>query len=131
MKQSFLTTFKIDFMSAMPVYEQVKKHIKHSIAKKILEADELLPSQRELATLLKINPNTIARSYRELVQERIISGRTGKGYRVNTNTDIGKEKKKLLEEKFLLFLEEAVEMGFSAEEIAGIIDNILKKGENR
>lgn len=117
-------------MSAMPVYEQVKKHIKHSIAKKILEADELLPSQRELASLLKINPNTIARSYRELLQEGIISGRTGKGYRVNTSTDMGKEKKKLLEEKFLLFLEEAVEMGFFAEEIVEIIDKILKKGEN-
>jgi GntR family transcriptional regulator len=118
-------------MSAMPVYEQVKKHIKCSIAKKILEADELLPSQRELASLLKINPNTIARSYRELVQEGIISGRTGKGYRVNAWPDMAEEKKKLLEEKFLLFLEEAVEMGFSAEEIAGIIDKILKKGENR
>jgi GntR family transcriptional regulator len=125
-KQKLLTTFKIDFSSAVPVYEQVKKHIKQAIAKRMLLEDQLLPSQRELASLMKINPNTIARSYRELVQEGIISGRTGKGYRVKLYPGMEEEKRRILEEKFLFFLEEAVEMGFPAEEIKNIIDKILK-----
>lgn len=111
----------------MPVYEQVKKHIKQAIAKKILLEDQLLPSQRELASMLKINPNTIARSYRELVQEGIISGRTGKGYRVKSNPAMEEDKRKLLEETFLLFLEEAVEMGFSAKDIEEVVNKILKE----
>lgn len=111
----------------MPVYEQVKKHIKQAIAKKILLEGQLLPSQRELASLLKINPNTIARSYRELVQEGIISGRTGKGYRVKSNPVMEEEKRKLLEETFLLFLEEAVGMGFSAKDIEEVVNKILKE----
>jgi GntR family transcriptional regulator len=125
-KQKLLTTFKIDYSSAVPVYEQVKKHIKQAVAKRMLLEDQLLPSQRELASLMKINPNTIARSYRELVREGIISGRTGKGYRVKFYPGMEEEKRKLLEEKFLFFLEEAVEMGFPAKEIKDIIDRILK-----
>ena len=60
---------KIEMASFLPIYEQIKKEIKREITLEILKPQEALPSIRELAEKLIINPNTVARAYRELEQE--------------------------------------------------------------
>ncbi len=129
MKKELLSELSIDFASPVPVYEQIKKVIKYAIAKKALVEEEPLPSIRELAAFLKINPNTVARAYRELSQEGVIGGRAGKGFWVAKIEDAGEEKIELLKEEFLKFLEKAVAMGFAPDVIKKIIDDFFREGQ--
>ena len=70
---------KIDTSSFIPIYEQIKAQLKLRMAAHILMPHDPLPSIRELATELLINPNTVARAYRELEREGFIYTRKGKG----------------------------------------------------
>lgn len=70
---------KIDTSSFIPIYEQIKAQLKLRMAAHILKPRDPLPSIRELATELLINPNTVARAYRELEREGFIYTRKGKG----------------------------------------------------
>ena len=100
--------------------------------KNTLEAEETLPSIRELASFLKINPNTVARAYRELSQGGVIGGRAGKGFWVAKTRQTGEEKMAILKEEFLRFLEKAVAMVFASDVIKTMIDDFFAQGkENR
>ncbi len=122
-----LTEIEIDFASPVPVYEQITRKIKHSIAKKSLLENEGLPSIREMASFLKVNPNTVARAYRELQQEGIIDGRAGKGFWVLKTESMDQEKVKLLEDELLKFMERAIEMGFSQDHLKNLIADFFKE----
>ncbi|TXL63710.1 GntR family transcriptional regulator [Cerasibacillus terrae] len=62
----------LKFNSRDPVYVQVVQHFKERIAKGELEPGGEVPSRRELANKLKINPNTAQRAYREMEEEGLI-----------------------------------------------------------
>lgn len=62
-----------------PIYEQVKENFKNLIFQGVIRPDEKMPSVRDLAQKLSINPNTIQRAYRELEQEEMIYSIPGKG----------------------------------------------------
>jgi GntR family transcriptional regulator len=126
-EKMMLSEIKIDFSSPVPVYEQIKRQIKHALAKKILKVEDPLPSIRELANFLKINPNTVVRAYRELQQEKIIGGRAGKGFWVVKSDYDEQGKMKLLKEEFLRFVEKGVEMGVSSERIYQMINEFFKE----
>ncbi len=70
---------RIDNASDRPVYQQIIDQIKRDIALGRLIKDEKLPTVRQLAGQLAINPNTIAKAYRQLEQEGIINTRPGSG----------------------------------------------------
>ena len=127
MKKVILGEIEVDFASPVPVYEQIKKRIKHAIAKNILGSGDPMPSIRELASFLKINPNTVARAYRELQQEKVIGGRAGKGFWVEETNTPEEEKMELLKEDFLRLLEKGVEMGLSPESIKKMILEFFKE----
>jgi GntR family transcriptional regulator len=116
-----LTEFEVDFASPVPVYEQIKRRIKHAIAKKALVNNAPLPSIRELAGFLKINPNTVARAYRDLQQEKVVGGRAGKGFWVEQQETTENEKMELLKEDFLKLLEKGIEMGLSPESMKEMV----------
>jgi len=69
----------INHSSGTPVYRQVMEQIKKAVATGDIQADEQLPTIRELSAILKINPNTIAKVYNELEREKIIYKRQGMG----------------------------------------------------
>ena len=69
----------INFRDSRPIYEQVKDSLRRLIVSGALPPDEKLPSVRELASRLVINPNTIQRAYRELEREGYIVSVPGKG----------------------------------------------------
>ncbi len=123
-----LNELVIDFASPTPVYEQIKKSIKQAIARSILVESQPLPSIRDLASFLKINPNTVARSYRELTQEKIIGGRPGVGFWVEKNEQLDLRKSDILREEFLKFMERAVEMGFSRQQVRALLEDMLPQG---
>ncbi|HNS22676.1 MAG TPA: GntR family transcriptional regulator [Sedimentisphaerales bacterium] len=71
--------FRIDNASDRPVYLQIVDQVKRDIALGRLVKDERLPTVRQLALQLAINPNTIAKAFRQLEQEGIIVTRAGAG----------------------------------------------------
>lgn len=70
---------QLNYRDARPIYQQVKDGFRHLIIQGIMVQDEKLPSVRELATSLTINPNTIQRAYRELEREGYVYTISGKG----------------------------------------------------
>ncbi len=71
--------FRIDNASDRPVYQQIIDQIKRDIALGRLNKNERLPTVRQLAGQIAINPNTIAKAYRQLEQEGIIVTKAGAG----------------------------------------------------
>ena len=69
----------LDTNSGTPLYLQLKEQMRLSIATGTLRPGEQLPTVRDLAAQLRINPNTVARVYRELCAEGLLSSRQGSG----------------------------------------------------
>ena len=86
----------INFSDSRPIYEQVKTTLRKLIVSGAMSPDEKLPSVRELASQLVINPNTIQRAYRELEQEGYIISIPGKGSYANLSAQVDEGRKKEL-----------------------------------
>lgn len=74
----------IDIYSSVPVYEQIENHVQFAVAAGELKAGDQLPTVRELAERLGVNPNTVAKAYRDLEVMGLITGRRGMGYFINS-----------------------------------------------
>ncbi|MDP4110126.1 MAG: GntR family transcriptional regulator [Bacillota bacterium] len=77
----------LDYRDKRPLYEQITEKFENLISSGALGADEQLPSVRQLAMELSINPNTIQRSYMELEKKNIIYSIKGKGNFVTSDTE--------------------------------------------
>ena len=91
---------RIDNASDRPVYQQIIDQVKRDIALGRLGKDERLPTVRQLAGQLAINPNTIAKAYQQMEREGIITTRPGSGaFVANLDSDLSSSvKKKLISE---------------------------------
>jgi GntR family transcriptional regulator len=69
----------VDPRSGVPIYLQIIEQIKRSIALGILQVGEQLPTVKQLAIDLTVNPNTVARAYRELERDEVIETAPGRG----------------------------------------------------
>lgn len=75
----------VDPGSGVPIYLQIIAQIKRSVALGVLAAGEQLPTVKQLAVDLTINPNTVARAYRELERDAVIETAAGRGSFVRSN----------------------------------------------
>lgn len=71
--------FQLDFRERRPLYEQLKEKIKELIISGVLKPDDKIPSVREMAQSLTINPNTIQKAYKDLETEGFIYSVRAKG----------------------------------------------------
>lgn len=71
--------FQLDYSDARPLYEQIKERFKTLIIRGVLASNQQLPSVREMASNLTLNPNTIQKAYRDLEAEGYIYSVRGKG----------------------------------------------------
>lgn len=76
------------FNNRDPVYLQVVRHFKERIATGRLKAGQVIPSRRELAALLKINPNTAQKAYKEMEEQRLIITEGNSPSRITEEADI-------------------------------------------
>ena len=107
----------IDYRDTRPIYEQVVERFKMLILHGVLTSDEKIPSVRNLAVELSINPNTIQRAYAELERQGYIYTVKGKG---NFVSDSGQLLLKYKEEVFaeiLKICKAAFEIGITEEEL--------------
>lgn len=89
----------INYKDPRPIYEQVRDALRQLILSGAIGPGEKLPSVRELAASLAINPNTIQRSYRELEHLGLIYTQPGKGaFAARDNTAAQRRKEELLEQ---------------------------------
>lgn len=107
----------------VPIYMQVLNQIKYLVAAGRLKAGEELPPIRTLAEKLVVNPNTIARAYRELEMAGIVEKRRTAGTYV---TDQGsplarRERTRILTDRMDQLLAEAVQMDVSLEDVTKLM----------
>ena len=119
---------QINYSDSRPIYEKVKDSLRQLILSGALEADSKLPSVRELAMSLTINPNTIQRAYRELEQEGYIVSVPGKGSFVARGGGARESRMRELDEKLEALVGEFEALGVSR---AALADRIRQKEAER
>ncbi len=107
----------------VPIYLQVMQQIKYLVASGKLRVGDELPSIRALAEELIVNPNTIARAYRELEVEGVVEKRRTAGtFIADSGSPIArKERLKVLKQRIDQVLVEALQMGFGLDEVLKLI----------
>ncbi|WP_077305458.1 GntR family transcriptional regulator [Terribacillus halophilus] len=121
--------FELDLRSGKPIYEQIVDKFKELIINQVLETDEKLPSVRELAQQLTINPNTIQKAYRELENQELIYSVKGRGSFVNAiRVQVDPQKVMHMQEELKKLLTEALFIGMTADEIRSVVENLLQNG---
>ena len=107
----------INFRDSRPIYQQVKDGFCQLILSGALPPGYKLPSVRELATSLTINPNTIQRAYRELEQENYIVSVPGKGSFVCQGDQAPQARRQELLERFEKLVKELEQLGISRSQL--------------
>ena len=108
----------LDYRDVRPIYAQIVDSVKEQITAGILRVGDKLPSVRELAAELAINPNTIQRSYRSLEAEGWIVTVPGKGCFVSANGNCREQERKRLLAQFDETCTALTALGISREELA-------------
>lgn len=119
---------QLNYRDSRPIYEQIKDGIKQLIYTEVLEADDKLPSVRDLASKLAINPNTISRAYKELEQEGVIYTLSGKGTFISGDFKGKEEKTKELLVKFDEIIKELYQFEVTPEQLTERIKTLAKGG---
>lgn len=111
----------INYRDPRPIYEQVRDALRKLIVSGSLPSDQKLPSVRELASSLAINPNTIQRAYRELESDGYILSVAGKGSFVAQIDQLAEQQKKQAVEAFRAAAQRLRALGLGEEELAALL----------
>lgn len=113
--------FIIDF--SQPLYEQILDQVRSAIAKGDMKLGEKMPSVRELALELRMNPNTVMRAYQELERDGLTEKRRGQGTYVTASAERVQSFRSDLAAKYIdSFLEQMTSLGISLDEIQGYLN---------
>ena len=118
----------LDYRDARPIYTQIIDGFKEQISTGVLQSGDKLPSVRELAAELAINPNTIQRAYNELETNGYCCSVPGKGcFAVHTYRAQDDARRLSLEQQLRELLQELRAMGVSEEDIQAL----CREGEEK
>lgn len=110
--------FNLDYQSGLPIYEQIVEQFERYIAFGVLKSKEQIPSIRELASSLGINPNTVKKAYEELEKRGAIITISTKGTFVTDKINVVIDRK--VKEKMKIIKDAVIELeklGMDKEEI--------------
>lgn len=117
--------FKPDFKSTVPIYEQIIAQAKEYVLRGWLKPKEPLPSIRKLATMIDVNPNTVAKAYQELERQHIIVTIRGKGAFVEENPCLEMRKECDFKDRFKPITAEMLLAGMSESEILDCVRAVI------
>ncbi len=118
----------IDLDSGVPVYAQIENNIQFAIASGILKPGDRLPSVRELSEQVNVNPNTVAKSYRDLEVRGYLYTRRGMGVFVNKGIEAKcrEDSRKQIIARLHEVIGEAKAAGMSADEVNEVVAKSLR-----
>ena len=117
---------QLTYKEARPLYEQIKESIRKMVISNAFLADEKLPSVREMASQLAVNPNAIERAYQELEQDGYVYRRKDEGTFVAKENRVNEMRRGELMQKFDLVVRELSELSVSSNELAERVEVITK-----
>ena len=123
--------FSVNYKDPRPIYEQVKDSLRKSILSGVLSPDEKIPSVREAASQLAINPNTIQKAYRELESEGYVYSVPGKGSFVSDCAQARSQREKELFDQLDTVAGELVHIGVSMDKICAHLSSPAAKEESK
>ncbi|MBL9089275.1 MAG: GntR family transcriptional regulator [Planctomycetia bacterium] len=128
-----MSIFRVDPSRGEPLFQQLVDAVKRAVATGALVPGDRLPSVRELARDLVINPNTIAKAFRELEGEGVTVSRPGAGTFVSERrpTMSREERRRRLQEGFEGVLTEAVPWGATDEETRKAFEDAMARLRGR
>ncbi|QEK11348.1 GntR family transcriptional regulator [Crassaminicella thermophila] len=125
---------QIDLKNRKPIYEQLIEKFKQLIINDVLKADEKIPSVRDLAKQLTINPNTIQKAYRELERQGYIYSVRGRGSFVSKEIEkVDENKVERLKNEIIKNLSELIYLGLEKEALMQLLEETydrVKGGED-
>ncbi len=119
---------RLEAGSPVPIYLQIIQGIKHQVATGALKPGAQLPTVRELAATLRINPNTVARAYDQLDADQVITTQQGRGTYVREHPDHAHLNYVRLEQLRTLAesaVGQALSLGYTLEEVRAALDAAL------
>ena len=121
--------FKISLNGNLPIYEQLIEKIEEMVLLGVLEPDTAIPSVRDFASELAINPNTVQKAFSELDKRGVTYSVSGKGRFVTSNLDkIIKQKADKHIDDMLSSVRELINLGIDKSILIHEIDRLYKEG---
>lgn len=121
--------FKLDHTDGKPIYEQIKDNFKQLIIEGVLKQDDRIPSVRELAISMAINPNTIQKAYKELEFEGYVYSVRAKGVFIASTDNIVLDKNAdKLYKNFEDAAKELYFVGEDKEKLLKIVEKVYERG---
>ncbi len=119
----------MQFNTRAPVYLQVVDYFKKKMALGELKAGDEMPSRRELANELKINPNTVQKAFKEMEDQQLITTERNRPSRVTTDDVILKHiRSEIVDDAVAVFVEAIQELDVSVDELVEKIKRQYKEG---
>jgi len=119
-----------DFEASKPIYLQIADHIFQRIVRKEIKPGDKLPSVREMAIQLGVNPNTIQRSYTEMERMGVVETKRGQGTFVIERESIVVELQQTMQKEIITqFVKNMEELGFSKEDMINGLEAYLSEGD--
>src|SRR5579863_1746392 len=126
--------FHLDDASGVPVYLQIREQVQHAISRGELRPGDQLPTVREVAVNLEINPNTVNRAYADLERESVLTSRRGRGTFINDRkhqtSDMSAQRTRI-RDIARRALGEARAFGFKAEELIEAITRVAREDQRQ
>ncbi|NLM97556.1 MAG: GntR family transcriptional regulator [Halanaerobiaceae bacterium] len=120
----------MNFDAANPIYEQIIEEIKKMIVRGELNPGDKLPSQRDMAKYIEVNPNTIQRAYREMELLDLIETRRGKGTFVKEDDSmVITIRNDMARDAVSKFISEMKSLGYTGKEIIEYVKGEIEKKE--
>lgn len=118
----------IDYKSRKPIYEQIIDNIKQLVVSGVLKRDEQIPSVRQLAQELAINPNTIQKAYAELERQGVIYSLKGRGSFVGSSLqELRSVQQKELLEQLTILSNSLCRLQVPQEEIIKVVQQVYEQ----
>ena len=119
--------FRVDPDDHEPIYAQIEGGIKLGIIRRVWRVGEQIPSRRDLAEELRVNPNTIAVAYRNLAREGVVEVRRGLGVFVSKGAPEAcrRSQARVLADRLARLISEAREAGLDDTEVRRLFDDLL------